>query len=86
LRFERTSVVHMVKFPYSSRATYGPLPRTMPRWLPHISKDGDAATSPGKPVPVPGHPHSEKLFPDIQREPPVFQFMPIASDPVTGNH
>lgn len=31
-------------------------------------------------------PRSEKMFPDIQREPPVFQGVPTASDPVTGHH
>lgn len=31
-------------------------------------------------------PHSKNLFPNIQREPPVFQFVPIASCPITGNH
>ena len=39
---------------------------------------------PGQSVSVLGHPHSEKAFPDVQREPPVFQFVPIASGPVTG--
>ena len=27
---------------------------------------------PGQPVPVLGHSHSKKVFPDVQREPPVF--------------
>ena len=40
----------------------------------------------GQPVPVLGHPHSEKVFPDAQREPPVFQCVPIVSGPVTGHH
>jgi len=39
----------------------------------------------GQPVSVLNHPHSEKLFPDIQREPPVFQFLSIASCPITGH-
>ena len=39
----------------------------------------------GQPVPVLGHPHSEKVFPDVQSEPPGFQFVPIASGPVTGH-
>ena len=34
----------------------------------------------GQPVPVLSHPHSEKVFPGVHREPPVFQFVPIASD------
>lgn len=39
-----------------------------------------------QPVPVLGHSPSKKPFPDIQMEPPVFQFVPIASGPVTGCH
>ena len=34
---------------------------------------------PGQPVPVLSHPHSKKVFPDVQTEPPVFQFVPFAS-------
>lgn len=30
-------------------------------------------------LPVLGHPHSRKVFPDLQREPPVFQFLLIVS-------
>ena len=40
----------------------------------------------GHPVPVLGCPHSEKVFLDVQREPPVFHFVPIASGLVTGHH
>lgn len=40
----------------------------------------------GQPVPVLGHPYSEKVFPDVQTEPPVFQSVPITSGPVTGHH
>lgn len=29
--------------------------------------------------PVLGHPHSENVFPDVQRESPVFPFVPIVS-------
>jgi len=38
----------------------------------------------GQPVPVPCHPHNKEVLPDVQREPPVFQFMPVASCPGTG--
>lgn len=31
---------------------------------------------PGQPVLVFNQPHSEKVFPDLQREPPMFQFVP----------
>ena len=40
----------------------------------------------GQPVPVLSHPHSEKTFPDVHREPPVFQFVPTASGLVTQRH
>jgi len=32
------------------------------------------------------NPHNEKVFPDLQREPPVFQFLPIGTGPVIGHH
>jgi len=40
----------------------------------------------GQPIPVVGHPHNEKVFPDARKEPAVFQTVPTASCPVTGNH
>jgi len=40
----------------------------------------------GQPVPGLSHPHSEKAFPDVQTEPPVFQFVLTASGPGTGHH
>jgi len=40
----------------------------------------------GQPVPVLGHPDSKKVFPDVQRQPPVFQLVPIASGPGTRHH
>lgn len=41
---------------------------------------------PEKYVPVLSHCHRKKLFPDIQKEPPVFLFVPIAPGPGTGHH
>ena len=38
----------------------------------------------GQRVPALSHPDSKKVFPDVQRKPPVFQFVPIAFGPVTG--
>lgn len=35
---------------------------------------------------MPGHPHGEKVFPDVHTKPPVSQFVPTASSPVTGHH
>ena len=40
----------------------------------------------GHPVLVVSHPHSEKKIPYVQRDPPVFPWVPIASCPVTGYH
>lgn len=45
----------------------------------------DASNLSGQPVPVLSYPQSEKVFPDIWKEPPVFQFVPIASDSVSGH-
>jgi len=57
----------------------------MSKWLLSISNVGDSNFS-GQPVPVLGHSHSLKVFLDVQREPPMFQCVPIVSDPVTGHH
>ena len=38
---------------------------------------------PGQAVPVLRHPHSKPALTDVHREPPVFQFVPNASCPVT---
>lgn len=49
------------------------------------SKDGASTTSPSA-APVLGHTHNEKVFPEVQRDPPVFQCVPVASGPGTGHH
>jgi len=44
---------------------------------------------PGPPMPVLSHPHSKKVFLDVQMAPSVFQFVSLglcASGPVTGHH
>lgn len=41
---------------------------------------------PWQPVPMLGHPHSKKVFPDIQGEPPVLQCVSVASSHVSGCH
>ena len=38
----------------------------------------------GQRVPVLHHPHRKEVLPDVQRESPVFQFVPIASNLVSG--
>ena len=39
----------------------------------------------GQPLPALSHPHRKKVFPDVQLC-PAFQFVPIASSPVTRHH
>lgn len=65
--------------PGSSRVTT--LPRIMSRW---VLKDGGWRMQgwrlhdlPGQTVPGCSHCHSEKVFPDVQRKHPVFQFVPL---------
>lgn len=59
-------------------AQAGPPRVGCPGLLLSISKVG-IHNLPGKPVSVLSHPHSEKLFPNVQTEPPVFRFGSIAS-------
>lgn len=40
----------------------------------------------GQTVPVLHHPHNREVLPHIQRQNPVFQFVPIASCSRTGHH
>jgi len=40
----------------------------------------------GQLMPVLGHSHNKEVFPKVQREPPVFQFVPIDSGTVASNH
>jgi len=61
------------------------LPRTVPRWLLKISKDGDAAVSLGNLCQC-CHIQSIKVFPDVQMAPAVFQVVLVASYFVTGNN
>lgn len=66
--------------PFSSRAAQGHVQMAFQYlwgWRLHDSS--------GQPVPVLSHPHSEKAFPYAEKETPVFQFVPIASGPVTGH-
>jgi len=46
-------------------------------WKPH--------NFPRQPVPMHSHRHRKEVFPDVQRERPVFQPVLIASCPVTGH-
>jgi len=41
---------------------------------------------PGQPVPALSQPHGKWVFPDVQTERPLFQFVLIASGPVTEHH
>ena len=37
-------------------------------------------------MPLVSHPHGEKVCPDVEGEPPLFQFVPMAACPITGHH
>ena len=50
-----------------------------------VCEDGDSTTSLGNLCQC-SVTLTVKLFPDVQREPPAFQFVPIASCPATGHH
>jgi len=39
-----------------------------------------------QPAPVLSRPHSKKVFPAVQRDPPAFQFVLTACGSATGNH
>ena len=56
----------------------------MMRHLLNISKKGHKLSR--QPVPMFSHTHNKKVYPDVQREPPVLQFVPISSAPVPGHH
>lgn len=47
---------------------------------------GGDTTAPEQPVPVLCHLHSTELLPDVQRELPVCQLVPITSCPGAGHH
>lgn len=53
-------------------------PRTVPRQLLNIFKDGDSKASWGTLV---SHTHIKNMLPDIQGESPVFHRVPSASGP-----
>jgi len=75
----------------------GPIPLLKQGHLERVAQDHVKTSSeylqgwrlpklPGKPIPVLGHSHSKDVFPDVQMAPPVFQFVPVASGPVTRHH
>ena len=72
----------------SIRATQATLHRmgSLSIWLLNISIDGDSTTLLGNLCQCLVTLTVKTVFPDVQREPPVFQFTPIASGPVTGHH
>ena len=86
LRLAGTSGGCLVQPFCAGRATYSRLwPRTMSRRLLNI-QGWRLHSLTEQPVPVLGHPHSKIAFPDVHREPRVFQFVLIASGSVTGHH
>jgi len=64
--------------------------RTMSKWLLNVSMDVDSTASLGNLLPcsvtLRKGDKGRKVFPDVQMELPVFQFVPVVSGPVTGHH
>lgn len=67
------------------QATERRVPRSMSRvfWSPHRRRLHNLF---GLSVLVLSHPHSTEVLPDVQREPPLFNFVPNASCPGTEHH
>ena len=83
---EGASGGHLVQPPCSSKATYSLLAQNHVQTAFEHLQGWRLDNLPGQPVPVLSHSHCKKVFPDVQREPPVFQVVPIASGPVAGHH
>ena len=77
---------HPVQPPCSSKYTQSHLPRTNIQMVSDHLQGWRLCNIPEQRVPVLGQPHRSKLFPDLHREPPMFQVGPIASRPGTGHH
>ena len=86
LTLEGTSGGHLVQSSYSSRAAQSWIPRTVSRCLWKISKVRKSTVFLGNLSQCSVTLRVKKFFSDVQREPPVFQFAPIASGPITGHH
>ena len=77
---------HLVQTRCSSRATDSWLPRTMSRQLLSITNKEDSTNSLRNLRKCSVTLIIKKRFADVQEEPPVFQFAPIASGPVSRYH
>ena len=86
LRLERTSGHCLVQSPCSGRATCSQMPRTTSRWLSSISKARDSTASLSNLCQCWVTLTVKKVLPDVPTEVPVFQFVSIASGPVTEHH
>lgn len=75
LRWEGISGGHLVQSSCSSRATRSRMPRTTSFF--ENLQEGRLHRLSGQPVSVFHHPHSKEAFCDVQREPHVFQFVPL---------
>lgn len=77
----------------SLRSSFGPTPLLKPGHLQPVAQDQvcvaligwRAHHGCGQPVPGLDHAFSEKELSDVQREPPVFSFVPVASCPGVGH-
>lgn len=71
----------MAQHPCSSRDASSWLPRTMSRWLLNISIEGDSTPTLINLCQCLVSLTVKKVFPNVQKEPPVFPLVPIASGP-----
>lgn len=66
------------------RASYSQFPRTMSRQLLKISLNGESTNSLGNLLHYSFTLIAKIVFPDAQKEPPVFELVPTASGPIIG--
>jgi len=81
---EGTSGGHLVPTPLLKQGYLKPVAQGYVQMAFEYLQRGRVCKLPGEPVPVFGYSYSREVFPDIQIEPPVFQFVSIASCPVLG--
>jgi len=78
LSMSLTKIDHLEQPSWWSRATYCQLPKTLSRWLFSISKEGDTTNSLGNVCWRLVTLTVKKVLSDVQREPPMLQFVPIS--------
>ena len=85
LWWEGTSRGHLIQPLGSSRAICSQIEQDHVQTAFECLQEWRLHHLPGQLIPLLSHPDSEKVFPNVQTEPSVFQFVPIASCPVSGH-